>query len=134
MKWLVLFLGIILGAVGMFFWILDYGIIVARGTDENITTLERRLVLYSQRDKIKYLDDKITNFNAPGNFVVLVCQDRYRNLREFFATRGGYRGFLFQLAPIFEKDQYWFMDSFGIDIGFINFIVTQEVTKKNNKR
>ncbi|MBT9146334.1 MAG: hypothetical protein DDT32_00060 [Syntrophomonadaceae bacterium] len=126
MKLLGLFLGIILGAVGVFFWILDYGIIITRGTDENIATLERRLELHSQRDKIKYPGDKITNFNAPSNFVVLVCRDRHRNLREFFTTRGRHGSFPFQLAPIFEEGQYWFIDSLGIDVGFVNFIVTQE--------
>jgi len=130
MKWLGLFLGIILGAVSVFFWILDYGIIIARGTDENIATLERRLTLHSLRDKIRYPGDKIINFNAPGNFVVLVCRDRYRNLREFFATRGEHGAFPFQLAPIFEEGQYWFMDLAGIDIGFVN--LTQE-SKINDK-
>lgn len=123
MKLFSLFLGMVLGAVGVFFWILDYGIIVARGTDENIATLESRLELYSQRDKIRYPGDKITSFNAPGNFVVLVCQDRHRNFREFFAMRGGHGAFPFMLATIFGEGEYWFMDSFGIDIGFINLEV-----------
>lgn len=123
MKLLGLFLGITLGAVGVFFWILDYGLIIARGTDENIATLERRLALHSQPDRVVFLYDKITNFNAPGNFVVLVCRNGDRNLREFFAMRGGHGAFPFLLGPIFEEGKYWFMDSFGIDIGFINLVV-----------
>lgn len=130
MKLLNLFLGIVLGAVGVFFWILDYGLIVARGTDENIATLESRLILHSQRDRTKHPGDKITNFNAPGNFVVLVCRDRHRNFREFFAARGEHGTFPFQLAPIFEEDRYWFMASFGIDIGFINLIAIERNNKK----
>jgi hypothetical protein len=123
MKLLGLFLGIVLGAVGVFFWILDYGLIVVRGTEEDIITLESRLELFSQRDKIRYPGDKITNFNAPGNFVVLVCQDRYRNLREFFAMRGEYDIFPFlRLAALFEEGDYWFMDLLGIDIGFVNLL------------
>lgn len=122
MKLLGLFLGIVIGAAGVFFWVLNYGLIIAKGTDGNIATLERRLALHSQRDRIEYPGDKITNFSAPGNFVVLVCRDGQRNLREFFAMRGGHDAIPFLFGPIFGEGQYWFIDSFGIDVGFVNLV------------
>lgn len=130
MKLTALFLGIIIGAVAVFFWILDYGLIIARGTDEDIAILERRLSLHSQDDEVEYPGEKITNFNAPGNFVVLIWRDRHRNVREFFAMRGGHDAIPFLLGPIFEEGQYWFIDSFGIDIGFVNLIAPQEVINR----